>query len=100
MLSVIDASSKYLHIIPLQSKTGTAVSSVYRSILAKYSKPVRRRPVWVRTDRGKELLNRTFQPMLRKEGIQFQVCRDPNVKCDIVERRHPTICEKLFKYMT
>ena len=85
LLSLIDAFSKYLHIVPLLSKTGTAVSSAFLSILAKYSQRVRRRPVWVRTDKGKEFLNKTFQAMLRKEGIQFQVCRDPNVKCAIVE---------------
>ena len=38
--------------------------------------------------------------MLKKEGIQFQVCRDPNVKCAIVERSHRTIRDKLYKYMT
>ena len=91
MLSVIDTFSKYLHIVPLRSKTGTAVSVAFRSILVKYSRPVRRRPVWVRTDKGKEFLNRTFQALLRKEGIQYQVCRDPNVKCAIVERSHRTI---------
>ena len=48
----------------------------------------------------KEFLNGTFQAMLRKEGIQFQVCRDPNVKCAIVERSHRSIREKLYRYMT
>jgi transposase len=38
--------------------------------------------------------------MLKKEGIQFQVCRDPNVKCSIIERSHRTIRDKLYKYMT
>ena len=38
--------------------------------------------------------------MLKKEGVQFQVCRDPNVKCSIVERSHRTIRDKLYKYMT
>ena len=100
LLSVKDTFSKYLHIVPLRPKSGTAACSAFLSILAKYSKLVRRRPVWVRTDRGKEFLNRTFQTMLRKEGIQFQVCRDPNVKCAIVERSNRTIREKLYRYMS
>ena len=100
LLSVIDVFSKYLHIVPLRAKTGAAVSSAFRSILAKYSKPLRRRPIWVRTDKGKEFTNGTFQAMLRKEGIQFQVCRDPNVKCAIVERSHRTVREKLYRYMS
>ena len=78
LFSVIDVFSKYLHIVPLRAKTGTAVSSAFRSKLSKYSKPVRRRPFWLRTDKFKEFLNRTFQAQLRKEGIQFQVFRDPN----------------------
>ena len=92
--------SKYLHIVPLRSKTGTAVSSAFRSILARYSKPVRRCPGWVETNKDKEFLNGTFQALLRKEGIQFQVCRDPNVKCAIVGRSLRTIRKKLYKYMT
>ena len=100
LLSVIDVFSKFLHIVPLWAKTGAAVSSAFRSILAKYSKPVRRRPIWVRTDKGKEFMNGTFQALLRKEGIQFQVCRDPNVKCAIVERSHRTVREKLYRYMS
>jgi hypothetical protein len=96
LLSVIDVFYKFLHIVPLRVKTGTAVASAFRSILAQYS---RRRPIWVRTDRGKKFLNSSFQDMLKKEGIQFQVCRDPNVKCSIVERSHRHIHDKLCKYM-
>ena len=45
-------------------------------------------------------MNRRFEALLRKEVIQFQVCRDHNVKCAIVERSHRTISEKLYKYVT
>ena len=100
LLSVIDVFSKYLHIVPLRAKTGVAVSSAFLSILAKYSKPVRRRLVWLWTDEGKYFLNGTFQALLRKEGIQFQFCRELNVKCAIVERSHRTIRDKLYKYMS
>jgi transposase InsO family protein len=97
LLSVIDVFSKFLHIVPLRSKTGTAVASAFHSILAKYS---HRRPIWVGIDRGKEFLIRSFQDMLKKEGIQFQECRDPNVKCAIVELSHRKIRDKLCKCMT
>jgi hypothetical protein len=88
--------------VPLKSKIGTAVASAFESILKtpKYSKPVQRRPVWVSTDRSKEFLNKTFQDMLKREGIQFQVCRNPYVKCAIVERVQRTIRKKLYKYFT
>ena len=88
LLTAIDVFSKFLHVVPLRSKTGPAVTSAFESILKdpKYSSsssttPLfkKRRPIWVRTDRGKEFLNKNFQDMLKREGIQFQVCRNPDV---------------------
>jgi hypothetical protein len=38
--------------------------------------------------------------MLRDEGIQFQVCRNPDEKCAVVERFHKTIRDRLFKFFT
>jgi len=92
LLTVTDVFSKFLHIILLKSKTGKAVTSAFQTILKdpKYFKPIRRRPVWVRTDRGKEFLNRSFQDMLRRKGIQFQICKIPDVKCSVVERAYRT----------
>ena len=76
ILSAIDVFSKFLHMVPLRSKTGTAVTSAFQSIF-KDPRYGRRRPVWVRTDKGKEFLNKLFQEMLKLEGIQFQVCKIP-----------------------
>jgi len=102
LLTVIDVFSKFLHIIPLKSKTCKAVTTAFQSMLKdpKYFKPIRRRPVCVRTDRGKEFLNRSFQDMLKREGIEFQTCKNPDVKCSVVERAHRTIRDKLYKYFT
>jgi hypothetical protein len=99
---VIDVFSKFLLIIPLKSKTGPAVASAFLSIFEspKYKKPLHTRPIWVRTDKGKEFLNKNFQDALRREGIQFQTCKNPDVKCAIVERVHRTIRDKLYKYFT
>ena len=98
ILSVIDVFSKFLHLVPLKSKTGTAVASAFTSIFKDSSR--RRRPVWVRTDKGKEFINKHFRAMLKREGIQFQVCRNPDVKCSVVERAHRTIRDRLYKYFT
>ena len=38
--------------------------------------------------------------MLRDEGIQFQFCRNPDVKCAVIERVHRTIRDILIKYST
>jgi len=59
--------------VPLKSKTDNAVTSAFHSIF-KDPRYVRRRPVWVRTDKGKEFLNKHCQDMLKRQGIQFQVC--------------------------
>jgi transposase InsO family protein len=79
ILTVIDAFSKYLHLVPVKRKSGPSITSAFRSILAD----TKRRPVWVRTDKGKEFLNNHFQDMLQEEDIQFQVCRNPDVKCAV-----------------
>jgi hypothetical protein len=38
--------------------------------------------------------------MLRHEGIQFKVCKNPYVKCAVVERAHGTIRVIVYKYFT
>ena len=102
IFSAIDVFSKYLHLVPLKSKTGPAVAKAFGSILddPKYSKPYVRRPLVVQTDKGKEFLNKPFQDLLRREGIEHRTCRNPDVKCAVVERAHRTIREKLYKYFT
>jgi transposase InsO family protein len=73
ILFVIDEFSKFLYMVPLESKTGTAVTAAFQSVLPQRG----RRPVWVRTDKGKGFLNKHFEAMLRRDGIQFQVFREP-----------------------
>jgi len=63
-------------------------------------KPLKRRPVLFRTDKGKEFLGSSFQNLLKREGIQFQVCKNPDVKCSCIERDHRTIRNKLYKYFS
>ena len=63
-------------------------------------KPLKRRPIWVRTDKVKEFLGSNFQKLLKQEAIQFQVCKNPDVKCSCIERAHRTIRDKLYKFFT
>jgi len=58
LLQVIDVFSKYQHSVPLRIKTGKEVAAAPESIFRdpKYTKPISRRPMWVRTDKGKEFL--------------------------------------------
>ena len=80
ILSVIDVFSKFLYLIPVKTKSGPAVTAAFRFIFDDKLKLTSRRPVWVRTDKGKEFLNKDFQDMLRDEGVQFQFSRNPDVK--------------------
>jgi transposase InsO family protein len=100
LLTAIDVFTKFLHVVPVKTKTGVAISEAFLSIFKdpRYSRG--QRPIWVRTDRGKEFLNRTFQAMLKREGIQHQICRNPDIKCSIIERVHRTLREKIYKYFT
>ena len=103
LLTVIDVFTKYLHIVPLRSKTGTAVASAFQSVFndSRYTtKQYKRRPIWVQTDKGKEFVNRSVQDLLKHEGIQFHVCKNPDIKCSVIERAHRTIRDKLYKYFT
>jgi len=101
ILSVIDIFQKFLDMVPVKTKSGPPVASAFRSIFdnTKYSKS--RRPLHVRTDKGKEFLNKHFQDTLRDEGggIQFQVCRNPDLKCAVVERVHRMTRDSLYKYL-
>ena len=93
ILSVIDVFSRYLHLVPVKTNSGQAVTSAFRSL---FDDADSRRPVWVRIDKGKEFLNKHFPDMLRDEDIQFQVCRNPDGKCAVVERAHRTSRDKRF----
>jgi len=78
------------------------VTSAFKSILEnpKYSKPKQRQLYWVRTDKGKEFLNRHLHDMLKNEGTQFQVDRNPDVKCSIVQIAQRTVRDKIYRYFT
>ena len=86
--------------MPLRTKTGKEVAAALQSIFRdhKYTKPIRRRPVWVRKDKGKEFLNTQFQTLLKREGIEFQVCRNSDVKYAVVERGNKILRDKLHRY--
>ena len=71
----------------MKKKSGSAVDPA----LTMNRKKPSQLPVWARTDKGKEFLNKNSQEMLCDEGIHFQVRRNPDVKCADVERAHPMI---------
>jgi hypothetical protein len=97
LLNAIDAFSKYAYSVPIRSRTAEAVVSAFRSILARTGG---RRPLVVRTDKGKEFVNAKSRKLLYTEGIEMRVCRYPDVKCAIVKRFNRTLKSKLYKWFT
>jgi len=69
ILSVIDVFSEYLHLFPKKTKNGPSVASAFRSKFDDPKYSTGRRPIRVRTDKGKEFLNNHFQGMSPDEGI-------------------------------
>ena len=69
ILSVIHVFSKYLHLVPIKTKSGPSVASAFRSKFDDPKYSTCRRPIWVRTDKCKQFLNKHFQDMLRDEGV-------------------------------
>jgi hypothetical protein len=45
-------------------------------------------------------MNAEFQGLLKRERIQFQICKNPDVKCSVVERVNRTLRDKLFRNFT
>ena len=86
--------------VPLKVKTGAALASAFESVLRDPRYLRHRRPIWVRTDKGKQFLSGEFQRLLKRKGIQFHVCKNPDVKCSVVKRVHRTVKNKIYKYFT
>ena len=86
--------------VPLKVKTGAHVASAFDSVLQDPRYRRGRHPILFGTDKGKEFLFREFKGVLKREGIQFQVCKNPDVQCSIVERTHRTLKPKIHKHFT
>ena len=68
IVTVIDVYPKYLHLVPVKTKRGPSIASAFRSIFHDDS----RRPVWVRTDKGKELRNINFKTCYLTRAFSFK----------------------------
>jgi hypothetical protein len=97
LLNAKDAFSMNAYSLPIRSKTSEAVALAFQSILSRTRE---RKPLVVRTDKGKEFVNTKFRKLLVGEGIEMRVCRNPNVKCPIVERFNRTLIPNLCKWFT
>ena len=93
LLTVIDSLSKYAFVVPLKDKTGTSMVKAFTKIFKT------RKPRKLRTDKGKEFLNKPFQDYLKKHGIIFFTSNN-ETKSAMVERFNRTLREKMWRYFT
>src|SRR5882757_742063 len=94
ILTVIDCFSKFAFVRALRVKTGAEITKAFKDIFKH------RIPSNLRTDKGKEFINGTFQKYLRSEHINFFTSNDTRIKCAIVERFNRTLKGRMFKYFT
>ena len=73
LLTVIDVFSKFLHVVPLQFKTGQTVASAFQSVFTdkKYSKPYKQRPLCEQI-RVNSFLRRPSKTCLNMRGFNFR----------------------------
>ncbi|KAI8480635.1 hypothetical protein Bbelb_416470 [Branchiostoma belcheri] len=96
LLTCIDIFSKYAWVVPIKDKKGTTLVEAFQTILAKDG----RKPRCLQTDQGTEFLNRHFQTLLKKEGIEFFTTFNVETKASVVERFNRTLKTKMWKYFT
>lgn len=95
MLTCIDSFSKFAWVAPLRDKTGQSIYEAFRNILE-----AKRIPYRVRSDKGKEFINHTFQKLLQDRGIEFFTSQNDDIKCAIVERFNRTLKGRMYRYFT
>ena len=77
---VIDVLSKYVWVRPMKNKTAHSLLEAFDSILSKGRKPEK-----LRTEKGTEFLNESFQQYLKKKNIQFYTANN-EPKASVVVR--------------
>ena len=95
ILTVIDCMSKYAWAIPLGDKRAESICAAFKKIFY-----TRRFPTHIRTDQGKEFLNKKFKPFLKKFGVYHFTSKNKDIKCAIVERFNRTLKTRMHKFFT
>ena len=90
----MDVLSKHAWVQPVKSKTGKAVTDAFEKILK-----VRRKPINLQTDDGKQFYNKTFQDLMKRKGIHH-FSTSGNTKASVVERFNRTLKKRMYRYFT
>ena len=94
LLTVIDALSKFLWVVPLKNKTGTEMVRAFQVILTRGRKPIQ-----LQTDQGKEFYNKTMDTFLKEKKIHL-FSTEGDDKAAIAERVNRTLKERIYRYLT
>ena len=78
----------------MKNKTACSLLEAFDSILSEGKKPEK-----LRTDKGTELLNESFQQYLKKKNIHFYTANNER-KASVVEQVNRTLKSKLYRYST
>ena len=97
LLCVIDVFSKKLFVRPMKTKGALTCSKAFEDILLM--NPTRR-PANLRTDQGTEFLNKIFEKLMAKYGINHFVTLEQDIKSGVVERVNRTIKLIMYRYMS
>ena len=94
LLVVIDVLLKYVWVRAMKNKTARSLLEVFDSILSEGRKPEK-----LRTDKGTEFVNESFQQYLKKKDIQFYTANN-EPKASVVDRVNRTLKSELYRYFT
>ena len=94
LLVVINALSKYVWVRLMKNETARSLLEAFDSILSEGRKPEK-----LKTDKGTEFLNESFQQYLKKKNIQFYTANN-ELKASVVEQVNRTLKSKLYRYFT
>jgi hypothetical protein len=95
LLTVIDVFSKYAWVKAVKNKTAKEVIFAFNDIIKDGRKPVR-----LRTDNGREFVNKLLKNFLQTKKILHFTSNNVEIKCAVVERFNRTLKSKMFKYFT
>ena len=95
VLICIDILSKFVWVIALKSKQSKEVLKAFQNIFAQG-----RKPNSLRTDQGREFLNKMVSELFKQEGIHHFVTENTEIKANIAERVIRTLKSRMFKYFT
>ena len=93
LLTCVNTLSKYAWVVPLKDKTGDSIVKAFTKIFKE------RQPRKLRTDSGKEFLNKKFQQFLKSKNVIFFTSNN-DTKCAVVERFNRTLRSKMWRYFT